>query len=88
MNNEIDKIEFDIAIIGAGAYGLSLAAHIKRSGRKAIQLGGATQILFGIRGHRWETHPIISNFFNEHWINPNEGEIPNGYKNVENGCYW
>jgi hypothetical protein len=54
MKNEIDEIDYDIALIGAGAYGFHLAAHIKRQGMKAIHMGGALQLLFGIRGKRWE----------------------------------
>jgi hypothetical protein len=51
---ESDKIDFDVAIIGAGAYGFPLAAHMKRSGRNGHHLGGATQIMFGIMGRRWK----------------------------------
>jgi len=40
MENEIEKIDFDVAIIGAGAYGFPLAAFVKRLGRKAVHLGG------------------------------------------------
>src|SRR5690606_28576019 len=53
MKKEIEKKDFDIAIIGCGAYGFPLAAHVKRLGKKAIHLGGATQLLFGIKGKRW-----------------------------------
>lgn len=34
MKDEIDKRDYDIALIGCGAYGFPLAAHIKRSGKK------------------------------------------------------
>lgn len=34
MENEIDKIDFDICILGCGAYGLPLAAYVKRLGKK------------------------------------------------------
>lgn len=44
------KINFDTAIIGCGAYGMPLAAQIKNAGRQAIHLGGAVQLLFGIKG--------------------------------------
>ena len=88
MKSQISNIDFDIAIIGAGAYGLSLAAHVKRIGKQAIQLGGATQILFGIKGSRWEEIPEISCFFNEHWINPLPEDRPKGFEKIENGCYW
>lgn len=55
MKSEIDKKDYDICLLGCGAYGLPLAAHIKRSGKKAVHLGGSLQLLFGIRGARWET---------------------------------
>jgi hypothetical protein len=43
MKKQIDNIDFDIALIGCGAYGLPLAAHVKRIGKKAIHIGGSTQ---------------------------------------------
>ena len=46
MKSEISKVDFDIAIIGAGAYGLPLAAYCKQLNKQAIQMAGATQILF------------------------------------------
>ena len=48
MEDEAMKKEFDIALIGCGAYGFPLAARLKKQGKKAIHLGGALQILFGI----------------------------------------
>lgn len=88
MKNEIKQIDFDIAIIGCGAYGFPLASHIKKMGKKSIHLGGATQMLFGIIGKRWEVDENMSLFFNEHWIRPNSNEIPQNFNKVENGCYW
>lgn len=54
MKQEITSKSFDICIIGCGAYGFHLAAHVKRIGKQAIHMGGATQLLFGIKGNRWE----------------------------------
>jgi hypothetical protein len=88
MKNQISNTEFDIAIIGCGAYGLPLAAHVKRMGKKAIHLGGQTQVMFGIKGKRWEDRDFFLNMFNEHWIRPLPEETPQGYEEVENGCYW
>lgn len=88
MKSQINKIDFDIAIIGCGAYGLSLGAHIKRMGKQAIHMGGATQILFGIKGNRWDNHPVISKLYNENWIKPLPEETPDGKDKVEDGCYW
>lgn len=86
MKEEIRKKDFDIAIIGAGAYGLPLAAFIKEIGKQAIHLGGATQILFGVKGQRWEKREDFKKLFNEYWINPIEK--PKNFEKVEGGCYW
>ncbi|MEN7548458.1 hypothetical protein AAG747_11095 [Rapidithrix thailandica] len=89
MRDQISTIDFDIALIGCGAYGLPLAAHVKRLGKKAVHLGGATQILFGIKGKRWEESvPQVSRLFNRHWIRPSSLEVPQNYQNIEEGCYW
>lgn len=89
MKKQINNIDFDIAIIGCGAYGFPLASYIKDIGKQAIHLGGVTQLLFGIKGKRWEgwqhyTDLRIDN--GKNWIIANE--IPINYKDVENGCYW
>lgn len=88
MKSEIDATDFDIAIIGCGAYGLPLAAYVKRLGKKSVHMGGATQLLFGIRGKRWEDNHLYRHFFNQHWIKPLPEDYPQNYKSVENGCYW
>ena len=90
MKQQIDATDYDICIIGAGAYGLPLAAHVKRSGKKAIHLAGVTQMLFGIKGKRWETYIVwpYTNLYNEHWVRPDENEKPQNAKAVEGACYW
>ncbi|MGE9291394.1 MAG: hypothetical protein ACQKBT_10420 [Puniceicoccales bacterium] len=91
MEDALDQTDYEVAIIGAGAYGLPLAAHVKRSGKKAIHLGGVTQLLFGIKGRRWEEEYIVwpyRNLFNEHWIRPSSSETPQTAKSVESACYW
>lgn len=89
MKSEIDKIpDFDIALIGCGAYGIHLAAYCKKKGKIGIHMASYVQILFGIYGHRWENDIIISPFINNYWVRPSENERPNNYKEIENGCYW
>lgn len=88
MYNRAMQIDFDIAIIGCGAYGFPLAAMLKKAGKQAIHLGGATQILFGIKGARWEKIPNVKCLFNEHWIRPLPSETPEEAKKVEDACYW
>lgn len=89
MEVEMEKTDFDVCLVGAGAYGLPLAAHAKKLGKIAIHMGGALQLLFGIKGGRWEHHVTdISRLFNEHWIRPDESERPHGLETIESGCYW
>jgi hypothetical protein len=90
MREDIANTEFDVAIIGAGAYGLPLAATVKEMGRQAVHLGGQTQLLFGIRGRRWEVESPddIAPLFNEHWVRPSLEETPENSTLVEGGCYW
>ena len=90
MHEQVAQVDFDVAIIGAGAYGLPLGATVKRMGRQAVHLGGATQLLFGIRGRRWEVESPddIAPLFNEHWVRPSAEETPDNAGAVEGGCYW
>ena len=88
MKNCVDGIDYQVAIIGAGAYGLPLAAHVKRRGKMAIHMGGATQLLFGIAGKRWDERPEVANLYNPHWVRPSSSETPAAHKSVENGAYW
>lgn len=90
MYQEALKIDFDIAIIGCGAYGMPLAAKLKQAGKQTIHLGGATQLLFGIKGRRWEeNYPSkIATCFNDAWTYPLDSEKPKNGSTVEKGCYW
>lgn len=88
MKNEINKKEFDVAIIGCGAYGFPLAAHVKRIGKKAIHLGGPTQLLFGIKGKRWIEHEDFRPIINDYFIFPPQQDKPQNSAKVEGGCYW
>lgn len=88
MKSQIDLIDFDIALIGAGSYGLPLASHIKRNGKIALHLGGFLQIIFGIKGKRWDLSEAHQKIMNEHWKYPFSEEYPNNYKNLDHGSYW
>jgi hypothetical protein len=93
MKAEIDKTDYDICLIGAGAYGFPLAAHVKRMGKKSIHLGGSLQLLFGIKGARWESpnynpHYNYAALMNQHWVRPDENEKFTNADIVEGGCYW
>ena len=88
MYQEVISEDFDIAIIGCGAYGFPLASKVKEYGKIAIHMGGATQVLFGIKGNRWERILNIKSLFNEHWVRPSNDEKPEDSHKVEDACYW
>jgi hypothetical protein len=77
-----------VAFVGCGALSLPIVYELKKRGIIAIHLGGATQILFGIRGKRWDTHSVISTFYTPDWVSPTVSETPQNAQRIENGCYW
>jgi hypothetical protein len=91
MCDEISKIDFDIALLGCGGYGLPLCNFIKEKlNKSAIYVGGGLQLLFGVMGSRWD-----NDFWNElikkhniKFIRPSGNEICNNLQTIENGCYW
>lgn len=88
MYDEAMKYDFDVAILSCGAYSLPLGAKFKQAGRSAIHMGGVCQMLFGIKGRRFEDEPGAGDFFNEHWVYPSEEETPKSAGTVENSAYW
>lgn len=99
MEQKITEIDFDICLLGCGAYGLPLAAFIKRMGKKAFHIGGGLQLLFGIKGKRWDDNayhwpdlPQIdtnySKLYNSNWVRASESETPQTAQKVEGACYW
>lgn len=88
MKKEIEVMDFDVALIAAGTYGFPLAAHIKRMGRQAVVMGGVLQILFGIKGARWDAMSQYNRFYNEYWLRPGEEYKPKCYSSFDGGCYW
>ncbi len=91
MKEEINSHDYDVCLIGCGAYGFPLAAHVKRQGKQAIHMGGALQLLFGIKGNRWTQqhagNPYLK-LFNEHWVFPENELKPAIADKVEDACYW
>ena len=98
MKKQMDATDYDIVLLGCGAYGFPLAAHAKRMGKQSVHLGGALQLLFGIRGKRWDNpnygiqefgkQNTYKTLFNDSWIYPSASYIPSKAKQVEGGCYW
>tara|TARA_Y100001938_G_C8069604_1_gene422308 strand:- start:7 stop:828 length:822 start_codon:yes stop_codon:yes gene_type:complete len=91
MKKEILSMEFDFATVGCGGYSLILLDFIKRLGKPCVHLGGANQILFGIKGKRWDNNPGFTEsdwYGTADWIRPLPHEIPPNARLVEGACYW
>jgi hypothetical protein len=89
MKEDISKIDFDVALLGCGSYGLPLCNYIKMNLNKScVYVGGGLQLYFGIKGKRWDTSTDVTKHYNKYWIRPNETEIPQFANLVEGGCYW
>ena len=89
MQSALAREAFDVCLVGAGAYSLPLCAFVRTGlGRGAVHLGGATQILFGVRGRRWDKHPEIGPLINEHWTRPLPQETPAARWRNDGGAYW
>jgi hypothetical protein len=81
----------DVLLAGCGPGGLCLCQEAKERGRVGISLGGSLQILFGVRGKRWDhktNFQRFQKFFNDSWVRPSGEERPPESVLVENGCYW
>ncbi len=88
LYERIMEHDFDVAILGCGYFGYALAAKIKEAGRQAVHMGGATQLLFGIKGKRWDNNPNVRCFYNDSWIRPEAALKPADDENLDKGCYW
>ena len=92
MCNDIEKLEFDIALLGCGGYGLPLCNFIKtKMNKSSIYIGGGLQLLFGVIGHRWinrDDWKKIIKENNSNFVFPSENEKLDNKNTVENSAYW
>lgn len=92
MCRDIEKLDFDIAILGCGGYGLPLCNFVKtKLGKSAIYIGSGLQLLFGVMGKRWENIEMWKNIIQDNetsFIKPSNDEICQNMSSIESGCYW
>lgn len=84
MIDEVSKVDFDVAIAGCGGYTFPLCAAMKKMGKTVVQLGGATQLLFGIMGHRYENEEALKPYYNSAWTRVKKEEIAKGMDDANN----
>ena len=83
MIDDVSKLDFDIALVGCGVYGVPLSVHIKRMGRVAIHTGGSTQLIFGIKARIYDSW----GFYNKNWIRALPEDVPSNMGLIENGRF-
>lgn len=88
MKRKMDTIDFDIALIGAGAYSFPLAIHAKNIGKVGVHTGGGLQLFFGLLGNRWKNSGYVLRFVNDFWKYPSLEETPPNSYSVEKSAYW
>jgi len=80
--------EAEIVLIGCGGLSMPIGRRLKEAGKVCIVMGGAIQVLFGIKGNRWKEHSVISRFWNDAWVYPPLERTPMAADQIEGGCYW
>lgn len=80
MQQEMDKHDYDVALVSAAAWAPALANHAKNTGKIGLTICGTLQLYFGIIGSRWAGNNRLytewPKMFNEHWKWANEIDLP------------
>jgi len=86
LKNKINNTDDDIYMVSCGCYGLPLCNYLKnKKNKNSIYVGGLLQMLFGLKGKRWEERPFMNKYYNKHWKYP--AKKPNNAEGVEGWCY-
>ena len=86
--SQIDSKNFDIALLFCGCYAYPLSNYIyEKIGKSAIIVGGIGQLLFGIRGKRYE-NAYFQRFMNTQWIYRTLAKNSDGFKNEGLNAYF
>lgn len=83
---QIKSIDFDIALLACGAYGVPLSNEIRKMNKMAVYLGSALYTMFGVYSAGIPL-PQDNIFKTENFIEIEE-ECPAHCKNIDEGKYW
>lgn len=88
LYTEAMKEDFDIALLGCSTFSTPLALRFKEQGKQAVHVGGPLQLMFGIKGKRWDSY--FTETYNEHWIDlPDSTKVGNvDSLDMTGGSYW
>lgn len=85
LKNEcLKKKDIKYWFLSCGSYGLLLGNELKNEGKNVYYVGGFLQMIFGLKGKRWDTRNI-NKLYNKWWKYPSIKPV-NGDK-VEDWCY-
>lgn len=84
----LSHVEFDVALVAAGGYGILIADYIKLMGKQAIHIGGSLQLLFGIMGKRWLANRQVTRHVTASWVSPCKEEVPPLHYKVDSSSYF
>jgi hypothetical protein len=89
FNNDINNLEFDCAIVSAGAYSCLIADNIYKNLNKPVYIrGGYLLSDFGILCKRHKDQNNYQFDKLKYWINVPDKYKPENYLKIEGGCYW
>jgi hypothetical protein len=89
IRHELEARRFDVALIAAAGLAVPIAAHVKRLGKVAIDVGGHLQVVFGILGRRWRRwSDWQERYVTEAWIDMPERYRPEETGVCDDGAYW
>ena len=83
LQRQVQRLDFDIALLGCGSYAMPLGVFIEQTmRRKAVFVGGVLQLFFGIFGRRYMNQYFLDQINAEHFIRPIEADRYRAQVNV------
>ena len=90
ITDQMKRVSYDVALIGAGGLGIPLASFAKNQGKVGLSLGGHLQVVCGVLGKRWRTSELFRRrYITEAWVElPRRYHPSNPLESTDSGDYW